>query len=196
MEDGQTKTLQEGVCGSLDHRRRAAILAVSVVAASIGGVYAWQHCGPKESAPAEAPQQVNASEEAVAQVSPPADIPPPPDVGAPPENAERSASGLAWTVLKEGTGDRHPAESDVVTVNYTGWTTEGRIFDSSIKLGAPPKFPLNRVLLGFSEGVQLMVVGEKRRLWVPQELAYQGKAKMPEGMVVFDIELLEIEEKY
>ncbi|MDH3728689.1 MAG: peptidylprolyl isomerase, partial [Myxococcales bacterium] len=61
------------------------------------------------------------------------DIPAPPDVVAAPKDAKRSESGLAWTVLKEGEGDKHPGELDIVTVNYTGWTTEGRMFDSSVK---------------------------------------------------------------
>ncbi|MCA9605445.1 MAG: FKBP-type peptidyl-prolyl cis-trans isomerase, partial [Myxococcales bacterium] len=76
---------------------------------------------------------------------------------------------------------------------YTGWTTDGRMFDSSRRRGEPATFGLNQVIPGWGEGVQLMVVGEQRRLWIPQELAYNGRPGMPAGMLVFDIELLAIE---
>ena len=128
---------------------------------------------------------------------PPKSIPAPPDVAAPPDNAETSDSGLAWIVLQEGTGDNRPKEWDVVTVNYTGWTTDGRMFDSSTKRGKPAEFPLNRVIKGWTEGVQLMPVGSKYRVVIPSELAYgeQGAPPViePNSVLVFEIELLGIE---
>ena len=117
----------------------------------------------------------------------------PSDVAAPPEGAERSESGLAWRVLQAGTGTEHPREIDVVTVHYTGWTTDGEMFDSSHTRGEPASFPLNGVIAGWTEGVQLMVVGEKRRFWIPVELAYNNRPNRPQGMLVFDVELLEIQ---
>jgi peptidylprolyl isomerase len=120
-----------------------------------------------------------------------ADIPAPPDVAAPPEDAEVTASGLASKVLKAGTGTKHPTASSTVTVHYTGWTTDGKMFDSSVKRGESISFPLARVIAGWTEGLQLMVVGEKRRLWIPEELAYKGRAGAPAGMLVFDVELLD-----
>src|SRR5690348_3372810 len=75
----------------------------------------------------------------------PAGLPAPEDVAAPPANAEKSESGLAWRVLTPGTGDQKPAAEDTVEVHYTGWTTDGRMFDSSVTRGKPAKFPLNRV---------------------------------------------------
>jgi len=80
-------------------------------------------------------------------------------------------------------------------VHYTGWTTGGKMFDSSVVRGAPTSFPLNRVIKGWTEGVQLMVVGEKRRFWIPADLAYGNNPSpgYPSGMLVFDIELLKIE---
>ena len=63
----------------------------------------------------------------------------------------------------------------IVTVHYTGWTTDGKMFDSSVARGAPATFPLNRVIAGWTEGVQLMVAGEKRRFWIPEALAYNGQ---------------------
>jgi peptidylprolyl isomerase len=122
------------------------------------------------------------------------DIPAPPDVAAPPADAELTDSGLASKVLTEGEGTEHPGEADMVEVHYTGWTTDGKMFDSSVARGKALRFPLNRVIPGWGEGVQLMVVGEKRRLWIPQELAYGGEPGKPAGMLVFDVELLAIQE--
>jgi peptidylprolyl isomerase len=116
--------------------------------------------------------------------------PPPPDVAAPPADAERTASGLASRVLRAGRGSEHPAPDGVVTVHYTGWTTDGRMFDSSESRGEPVTFPLNRAVPGWSEGVQRMVVGERRRLWIPEALAYRGRPGMPAGTLVFDVELI------
>ncbi|MGD8439208.1 MAG: FKBP-type peptidyl-prolyl cis-trans isomerase [Holophagae bacterium] len=118
----------------------------------------------------------------------------PPDVAAPPADAVTTDSGLASKVLVEGTGTVHPDAWDKVTVNYTGWTTDGKMFDSSVTRGQPATFPLNRVIPGWTEGLQLMVVGEKRRFWIPEKLAYAGRPGAPQGMLVFDVELLGIEE--
>ncbi|MEZ5291495.1 MAG: FKBP-type peptidyl-prolyl cis-trans isomerase [Vicinamibacterales bacterium] len=121
----------------------------------------------------------------------PAPIPPPPDVAGPPSDAATTPSGLASKVLQAGTGTTKPAATDMVTVHYTGWTTDGKMFDSSRARNAPSTFPLDRVIKGWGEGVQLMTAGEKRRLWIPESLAYKGQAGRPAGMLVFDIELLE-----
>ena len=129
---------------------------------------------------------------AIAQQRPPAfaPIPAPENVAKPPAGAAKTASGLASLVLQAGTGKQKPEPSDIVTVHYTGWTTDGKMFDSSYARNAPSTFPLDRVIKGWGEGVQLMVVGEKRRFWIPQELAYNGTAGRPAGMLVFDVELL------
>lgn len=119
-------------------------------------------------------------------------IPPPADVAAPPGDAQVTASGLASKVLQPGTGSEHPGPTDRVKVHYTGWTTGGKMFDSSVARETPVVLPLNRVIDGWTEGLQLMVEGEKRRLWIPEELAYGGRAGRPQGMLVFDVELLEI----
>src|SRR5690606_23824806 len=99
----------------------------------------------------------------------------PSDVAAAPRNADKTESGLASRVLTRGTGSEHPSAESVVSVHYTGWTTDGEMFDSSVVRGEPATFPLNRVIPGWTEGVQLMVVGEKRRLWIPEALAYGGR---------------------
>lgn len=119
--------------------------------------------------------------------------PAPPDVAAPPADAAKTESGLASKVVTPGTGDEKPLPTDVVTVHYTGWTTDGQMFDSSRTRGTPSMFPLNRVIVGWRECVQLMVIGETRRCWIPQELAYKGQAGRPAGMLVFDVELLAIQ---
>ena len=114
----------------------------------------------------------------------------PPDVAAPPADAQRTASGLAFKVLRPGTGSSRPGPTSVVTAHYTGWTTDGKPFDSSVQRGAPAKFPLNRVIPGWTEGLQLMVQGEERRFWIPSELAYNNKPGRPQGMLIFDVELI------
>src|SRR3954466_16109276 len=128
---------------------------------------------------------------ASAQTAPPTTVAAPPDVAAPPADATKTATGLATKVIAPGKGKIHPAKEDVVTIHYTGWKTDGSMFDSSVARGKPSSFPVNRVIAGFSEGLQLMVTGEKRRLWIPESLAYKG-AREPRGMLVFDIELLDI----
>jgi FKBP-type peptidyl-prolyl cis-trans isomerase len=117
-------------------------------------------------------------------------VPAPDDVAAPPADAEKTASGLASRVLTPGDGTTHPAKTDLVTVHYSGWTTDGKNFDSSLSGGKPVTFPLDKVIAGWTEGVQLMVAGEKRRFWIPEELAYKGKEGRPAGMLVFDVELI------
>jgi peptidylprolyl isomerase len=114
----------------------------------------------------------------------------PPDVAAPPADATKTASGLATKVLTPSTSKEHPTKEDLVTVDYTGWTTDGKMFDSSVASGKPATFPVARVIPGFSEGIQLMAPGEKRRLWIPESLAYKGQENRPKGMLVFDVTLM------
>jgi len=120
-----------------------------------------------------------------------ASIPAPPDVKDPPKDAKKTSSGLAYKVIQPGTGKRHPSATSEVTVQYTGWTTDGKMFDSSVARNEPATFPLNGVIAGWTEGVQLMVEGEKTRFWIPESLAYRGR-RAPYGILVFDIELLKI----
>jgi FKBP-type peptidyl-prolyl cis-trans isomerase len=117
----------------------------------------------------------------------------PADVAAPPADAARTPSGLASKVLTPGGGGATPGPTSTVTVHYTGWTTDGKAFDSSVARGRPATFPLNRVIAGWTEGVQLMTVGEERRFWIPENLAYQGRPGKPQGMLVFDVELISIQ---
>jgi len=119
--------------------------------------------------------------------------PTPPDVAKPPEGVKKTAKGVFYRVLKAGGKDsRHPVATDTVKVHYTGWTTDGRMFDSSVLRGEPSTFSLGAVVAGWTDGLQVMTVGDHVRFWIPEELAYKGVAGKPAGMLVFDIELLEI----
>ena len=120
-------------------------------------------------------------------------IPAPPDVAAPPADSLKTSTGLSIKTLQKGAGTRYPRATDRVTVHYTGWTTDGEMFDSSVARGEPSTFGLNQVIDGWTEGLQRMVEGEKARLWIPEDLAYGGVPGQPAGMLVFDVELIRIE---
>lgn len=119
----------------------------------------------------------------------------PEDVAAAPMDATKTASGLAYKILKRGKGKAHPTTASTVEVHYTGWTPDGKMFDSSVTRGKSISFSLNGVIKGWTEGVQLMVVGDKARFWIPGKLAYGDKPARPgtpSGDLVFDVELLSI----
>ena len=116
----------------------------------------------------------------------------PEDVAAVPAGATKTGSGLAYRVLSAGTGGNRPTAQSTVTVHYTGWTAAtGEMFDSSVVRDETISFPLNRVIAGWTEGLQLMVEGEKTRFWIPGNLAYGDTPQggRPFGMLVFDVEL-------
>ncbi len=120
-------------------------------------------------------------------------LPAPPDVSNPPDDAEVSPSGLTWKILEPGTGTERPPLRSLVTVHYTAWSANtGVMLDSSVQRGKPATFPLDRVMPGWTEGVQQMVIGEKRRFWIPEQLAYGSRKGFPPGTLVFDVELLSI----
>ena len=116
------------------------------------------------------------------------------------ENAEKPGvvvlpSGLQYTVITEGTGAK-PKATDRVKCHYEGTLTNGQVFDSSYRRGEPAVFPLNGVIAGWTEGVQLMTEGAKYRFFIPYHLAYgergAGQSKPPYAALVFDVELIEI----
>ena len=118
----------------------------------------------------------------------------PPDVKEPPADAKKTPGGVSYKVLRPGTGTRHPTAFSKVTVHYSGWTTDGKLFDSSVARGMPSTLDLGGgVIRGWTEGVPQMVEGERTRFWIPQDLAYKGEAGSPRGMLVFDIDLIKIE---
>ena len=116
------------------------------------------------------------------------------------ENAKKvnivtTASGLQYEILTPGTGTTSPAATSNVTVHYKGTTLDGKEFDSSYSRGEPTSFPLNRVIAGWTEGLQLMTVGAKYRFYIPSDLAYgsQGAGPIsPNATLIFDVELLDI----
>ena len=108
-----------------------------------------------------------------------------------------TSSGLAYKVIKKGNGKEHPSAASNVTVHYTGKLIDGTIFDSSVKRGEPVTFPLNKVIPGWTEGVQLMVVGDKWTFIIPSNLAYGSRGIPqagigPNATLIFEVELLEI----
>lgn len=116
------------------------------------------------------------------------------------ENAKRkevktTASGLQYEVITEGKGDK-PAATNTVKVHYKGTTIAGKVFDSSYDRGTPAEFPLNRVIAGWTEGLQLMSVGSKYKFYIPYNLAYgergAGQDIKPFETLIFEVELLEI----
>jgi peptidylprolyl isomerase len=135
-----------------------------------------------------------ASAPSSAPASDPKAIPAPADVATPPADAKKTASGLATKVLTPGKGKDHPKDNDKVKVHYTGWTSDGKMFDSSVARGEPTSFGVSEVIAGWTEALKLMVVGEKRRLWIPAKIAYGEKARpgYPAGQLTFEVELLEI----
>lgn len=114
------------------------------------------------------------------------------------ENVKTTASGLQYVVEKEGTGAQPTAE-DEVTVHYTGKLLNGQVFDSSVNRGEPATFPLNRVIPGWTEGVQFMKEGAKYTFFIPSDLAYgpQGVpgAIPPHSTLIFDVELIKVNKK-
>jgi peptidylprolyl isomerase len=117
----------------------------------------------------------------------------PPDVKEPPKDATKLPSGLAYKILQKGSGSEHPTPTSRVTMHYTGWTKAGKMFDSSVLRGSPLTIGLNQVIPGWTQGVPMMVTGDKMRLWIPAALAYGEKPPRPTdpaGDLVFDLELI------
>lgn len=113
------------------------------------------------------------------------------------EGVQVTASGLQYKVLQQGSGTVHPGATDKVKVHYHGTLIDGTVFDSSVDRGEPISFGLNQVIPGWTEGVQLMVVGEKTRFFIPSQLAYGNRStgKIRAGStLIFDVELLGINE--
>ncbi len=112
-------------------------------------------------------------------------------------NVVTTASGLQYEVIKTGTGSVSPKATDTVTVHYKGTTLDGAEFDSSYSRGEPASFPLNRVIAGWTEGVQLMTEGATYRFYIPSQLAYgeqgAGRAIGPNATLIFDVELIKIQ---
>lgn len=170
---------------------RRPLLALALALAGCGAAPT-----PRPAEHAEAPAAITAADEPgpCTTWDPEADPTVAPlDVAAPPATARRGANGLRFCILREGTGELRPTREDHVRVHYTGWTTDGVMFDSSVARGEPASFPVGGVIRGWTESLTHMTVGQVRRVWIPEELAYRGAEGFPAGMLVFDIELIAIE---
>lgn len=178
-------------------QRTASLVALGAVLACQSGEVKKSEASASPSAAAEKPTAPAAGTPAAAAAPPPIPgaLPAPADVAAPPANAERTSTGLASVVLTAGGGGDKPTLRDQVKVHYSGWTKDGRMFDSSVVRGEPTEFGVTQVIKGWTEGLQLMTKGEKRRFWIPAELAYGETPKRPgapSGQLTFDVELLDI----
>ena len=185
-----------------------AMSASRQVAVSITGVVLFAvatACTPDAPPPAQSaepsPDAIPTSTDAAASAEPEAT---PLEAGQAflAENALRAnvvttASGLQYEVLASGDGAA-PGPRDIVTTHYVGTFIDGRVFDSSIERGAPAAFPVDRVISGWTEGLQLMKVGDKWKLYVPAELAYgeQGTGGIgPNETLIFEVELLDVQRR-
>ena len=122
--------------------------------------------------------------------------PTPPDLALPPADAFRTSSGLAYAVLKHGTGSVHPAMSSKLMVHFSGWRSDGKLFESTMIANHPALITLATAPAAWREGLPHMVVGDKVRFWIPSALAYTDKPANrfnPPGNLVYDIELLSIQ---
>lgn len=115
----------------------------------------------------------------------------PSDVAGPPADAIRTQSGLAYKVLKRGPGGPSPTLASQIDIHYSGWTTDGRLFDSSVTRDERAVFPLANLIAGWQEGLTLMSRGDTFRFWIPGHLGYDNlpSPDAPKGMLVFDITL-------
>lgn len=122
---------------------------------------------------------------------------PTPDSSTKPTDTVTTASGLKYTVMKKGTGTASPKATDTVKVHYHGTLLNGTVFDSSVQRGEPISFPLNGVIPGWTEGLQLMKVGDKFKFEIPPNLAYGPNSPSPlippNSTLVFEVELLGIQ---
>ena len=114
------------------------------------------------------------------------------------DSVVQTKSGMQYIVVKEGNGAK-PGPEDTVTVHYTGKLIDGTVFDSSVERGEPATFPLNKVIPGWTEGLQLMSEGSEYRLFIPSELAYGSKGAgdqiLPNSTLIFDVQLIKVTKK-
>jgi len=122
--------------------------------------------------------------------------PTPKDLNAPPQTADKTPSGLAYQILEKGTGTQRPLSSSRVTLHLSGWTAQGNLFESTERGSHPATYLVSQLIPGLHEGLLEMVVGEKRRFWIPARLAYgekRGRRGVPIGNLVYEVKLLAVE---
>lgn len=119
----------------------------------------------------------------------------PEDLTSPPSDAVKTESRLMYKVLIEGEGNLRPGPTDLIKVHYTGWTSNGEVFDSTQRQGRPSVLEVNKLVPGWAEAMQLMVKGQRNRLWIPSHLAYGSRPTVlgaPAGMLCMDVELVDV----
>jgi len=166
------------------------IIAGLVVVAAGAGYYFYSNQQPAEEPAAVEEVVVDATEPEAVEI----EIPAPADVAAIPADATLTPEGVGIRVLTPGDGENFPTLQDDVVVWYTGWTTDGAMFDSSHTRGAPDTFPLGRLIAGWQSAVPYLSKGEKALIWIPGDLAYDlrpDRPTAPKGMLVFEIELVD-----
>ena len=176
----------------------AAVLAVCLAGCAPDG----EATDAPETEPAESAPSSETADQDVAESSRVAESATPADAGRAflAENAERegvvtTASGLQYEVLVSGDGAT-PGPTDTVTTHYHGTFVDGRVFDSSVDKGVPASFPVNRVIKGWTEALQMMKVGDKWKLVCPPDLAYGERGRggiPPNSTLIFEVELLDVQ---
>jgi FKBP-type peptidyl-prolyl cis-trans isomerase len=160
------------------------------LSATVGVALCLAGCDPAPTSNPPAPKPVPAT-------NPAASATPASATAAPAGAMKTTASGLKYQVLKQGTGTASPKATDTVKVHYHGTLLNGTVFDSSVERGQPISFPLNAVIPGWTEGLQLMKVGDKFKFEIPPNLAYGPNSPSPKipanSTLVFEVELLGIE---
>jgi len=117
----------------------------------------------------------------------------PENLTEPPKRATKTKSGLRFVVLEKGSGKKRPKEGSSVLVLYSGWTSDGTLISTTDFLGQPARMNFGDGIPGWQETLRMMVVGERRRVWVPEALAYDGQPGRPRGDLVYDIELVSVD---
>ena len=119
-----------------------------------------------------------------------------PQIPADAAEVKTTESGLKYSILAAGKGEKKPAAKDAVKVHYSGWLTDGKLFDSSVKRGAPATFGVTQVIKGWTEGLQLMTVGARFKFTIPWNLAYGEQGRPPsipaKADLIFEVELLDV----
>jgi FKBP-type peptidyl-prolyl cis-trans isomerase len=119
----------------------------------------------------------------------------PTPLAAAPKDARKTKTGLGYRIQKQGAGGTRATANDRVVMAYSAWTTDGKLFDSTLLRGKPASLPVSGLIPGWAEGLRMMAKGDKATFWIPEKLAYAGRDGSPRGMLVYQVELLDIHER-
>ena len=167
------------------------IIILLIIVLGGGGYYYFYMRGDDAPEPAQEAAVEEVVEEAIEV---PEAISAPADVAAIPADAVVNEAGIGIRIIQEGDGENYPTLDDDITIHYTGWTTDGEMFDSSRLRGEPSTFPLGRLIEGWKLSVPSLSKGTRALIWIPGDLGYDlrlDRPDAPKGMLVFDIELFD-----